>query len=83
MHFMGAFEGAEGEADINSFQEKFDILIARPNEIDIEANPVVQRCEEFCREQFQKPDTYNDSQELAITEEQIATTDPFTKRSRE
>lgn len=52
MHFIGAFETADVEPDVNRFQEKFDTLIARPDATDIAANPVVQRCKEFCREKF-------------------------------
>lgn len=105
IHFMGAFEAAEVEMNEEDFQSKFDERNNHPDDIDLTENPVVQRCQEFCREQFQceqwklrclsliiiliSPlavtneevnNSMNDSQELAITEAQMATNDPFTKR---
>lgn len=53
MHFIGAYEAAEVEQDVNAFEEKFESLISMPDTTNIAANPVVQRCREFCREQFQ------------------------------
>lgn len=53
MHFMGCFEAAENEPTLAAFEEKFESLMAVPHQSDITRNPVVQRCREFCREQFQ------------------------------
>lgn len=56
MHFMGCFEAAENEPTIAAFEERFESLNSRPHEANISENPVVQRCREFCREQFQRKD---------------------------
>ena len=53
MHFMGCFEQAEGEETISAFEEKIQSLMAQPHQNNVAQNPVVQRCREFCREQFQ------------------------------
>lgn len=52
MHFMGCFEAAEREATVSAFEEKIQSLLAAPHESNIALNPVVQRCREFCRENF-------------------------------
>lgn len=54
MHFMGCFETADNEPTIEAFEEKYQSLMARPNESNISENPVVQRCLEFCRDHFQR-----------------------------
>lgn len=53
MHFMGAYEAAEVEMNENDFLSQFNERNSRPDDTDLTANPVVQRCQEFCREQFQ------------------------------